>query len=156
MTNLKADSESDKDLPRDILGFRTITSILALLGAPKVEIDDHVTVKEPEGLNVLNSLATLLVRNHEIVAVVVDEESIPKKDTVNVIVCLEGKDTLTFGPQYVLPDNHIATANPRDPDKNLMKDSLTHIGNIEEPTLLEETKVDIQLSNPWPHISATW
>jgi hypothetical protein len=146
--------DSDMDIPRDILGFRTITSMLALLGAPKIEIDDHL--QEPQGLHVLNSLATLLVRQHEIVAVVVDEESIP--DTVNVIVCLEGEDTLMFSPQYVFPDSHIVTANPRDPlgRGNSVQDSLTHIGDIREPILLEETKVDIQLSDPWPHISATW
>ena len=141
---------SDEDLPRDILGFRTITSMLALLGSPKVEIDDRL--HELEALHVLNSLATLLVRKHEIVAVVADEESFPDKDTVNITVCLEGKDALMVNPQHVFPDDHLATANPRDPDEN-MQDSLTHVG---EPAFLEQNKVEIQLSDPWPHISLTW
>jgi hypothetical protein len=126
--------------------------MLAALGGSKLEINDGI--QPMEGLHVLNSLATLLVRQHEIVAVVADERSIP--NSLNIIVCLQGKDTLMFNPQSIFSDSHIATANPRDPATNHVKDSLTHIGNIEEPKLLEKPKVDISLSNPWPHISATW
>jgi hypothetical protein len=145
--------ESDKDLPRDILGFRTITSMLAILGEPKMEINDRPDVPQPDGMHVLNSLATLLVRRHEIVAVVADENSIPQ--AVNIIVCLEGKDTLTNNSQHVFPAIHIATANPRDPKgkSNPVRDSLTHMG---EPKLLKPPRVDIRLSDPWPHIIATW
>jgi hypothetical protein len=147
---------TDNIIPQDILGFRTVTSMLAVLGPPKMEIDDHRETEDIPTLPILNALATLLVRQHEVVAVVVDERSIP--DNVNVIVCLESRDTtLTASSQYVLPDSHIATANPRQPKSNSLvqdRDSLTYIGN--EPKLHKVTEVDIQLSDPWPHIRETW
>ena len=44
-----------------------------------------IVTQAMKGLHVLNSLATLLVRHHAIVAVIADERSVPK--AANIIVC---------------------------------------------------------------------
>jgi hypothetical protein len=57
------------EIPRNILAFRTITTLLHLIQQEELETDPEPPIKERSELRLLNSLATVAITEHDIVAV---------------------------------------------------------------------------------------
>lgn len=79
---------NDSHIPENILAFRTITTILSKI--QQTTSFKYTTVKpsskeERQELRVLNALATIMVMNHEVVAVVTNQSDVPGK--LEVVIC---------------------------------------------------------------------
>jgi hypothetical protein len=139
-------SHHNDQIPESILAFRTITTMRALLqrssaGIRPVKVEDNEEVDERHALKVHSTLATLLVRNHEVVAVT-SKPLEPGSLEMQVIACVNLNGDLSGRTEFpqlsddpVNPgrrDHHFfVAANPHDPNRksNLGDpDSVTHLG----------------------------
>lgn len=167
-------SPSDEAIiPQDILAFRTITLMRQLLqnasaGIKLTNEKDILHYETPQrrlSLRVNSAIATLAVRDREIVAVTSHLGS----SDLQVIACVylsdreQGKlmrpavqGTSEQGPRS--STDFCVTANPRDPDKNAIADSLTHFGSVDCPDIIkvDPDDVTISLRDPIPYFAAGW
>jgi hypothetical protein len=120
-------SVSEADLKTDaILTFRTITEIIYalqfLVSSRIMHITDYINTRsERRNLRILVGLATLFVRNNEVVAVST-KDPIATSDDIEIIACnqdLEDQDMPTLHRSYTL------VANPRR-NSNLKKGENGH------------------------------
>ena len=138
-----------------ILAFQTFTTMLAQLkthskSSSAWKVDDNI-VKGPkhEELQVLDVLATLLVRNHEVVAVSADRTR--RNRTIQVIACAHLCNEVTLTSDTQLDDKdgiYYATSNPQNIEREkqdavnagriFVEDALTYSGKF--PAILQPSQ----------------
>jgi hypothetical protein len=141
----------------NILAFRTITTMLNVLQdgptshkpAAYLRNTGHSKARE---LRTLNAIATLLVRQHEVVSVVSMAE-LNGVDCATVAVC--NQDTWFDGDTYVAQSrDYIVITNPRK-DGKVPNDSLNYSGKVPR-IIAPQAPVQINLDNPLSYVRETW
>ena len=101
-TNSKNANLSAHSKDESILAFRTITTMLSLIQQPsettKVE-PVHIPKAKRKELRVLDSLAALLVRNHEVVTVMTVPSNGNSIQIISVVNLNQSRPALTITPQ---------------------------------------------------------
>lgn len=135
---------------RSMKAFRTIITMLAIIPSQRVRtVVDRKSEHGPEDkeLKLLNALATLLVRCHEVAAVAVTNRD-DKSGNIQVIAChhisSHGPPQLTIpqpASKFSTFKNFLVAFNPRKDDSNAqMFDRPTIINPIDDiPSELRET-----------------
>jgi hypothetical protein len=117
------------DIPRDILAFRTITTILARIQQErpfKISLtDSEILPAQQKELKISNALANLAVANHDVVAVA----TVQSPEELNVVACPRS-DSVDQSPPSPSPNASsrfwnlsdwklIFSRNPRNDDDEL-------------------------------------
>ena len=128
-----------------VLAFRTISTVLAAIQKGPLGIDVgsiaiHKPIPSTLELKILTALATVLVRQHEIVAV--SSRVTGNPTNVDVVACAS---------------HYITATNPRDPKVNLPVpgDAMTLETN-KDFDVLTPGRVDIDAENPLLFVKNTW
>ena len=116
LSSLPPPSSPLKDIPRNILAFRTITTLLSQL-QPEREFEGPTpkvgfSAAEQEELRISSALATVAVINHEVVAVVTKPFSPQKPDTLEITACIQG-DTSIKESRFMVATNWFNWNSPR-------------------------------------------
>jgi hypothetical protein len=139
-------SRSNDDIPRNILAFRTITTMLASIqqGQPfKFSLNDSkLSAAQQQELKISNALANLAIADHEIVAVATAQRA----EELSVFACSPSESNDKSPPPKPLlapqPDSwlkFIVSKNPRKDDKR--EDSKDYPLIYDAKVLAEKEKV---------------
>jgi hypothetical protein len=105
------------DIPRNILAFRTITTMLASIqqGRPfKISLEDsEISPDQQLQLKISNALANLAIANHEIVAVATAQRA----EELSVFACSPSESNDKSPPPKPSRWKFIVTQNPRKDEK---------------------------------------
>lgn len=131
-----------------ILAFRTITTLLSRVQKRSLKYDNpgSITVDEHQGLKILNALATALIIEFEVVAVVADPGYGDTAKPLELLVCTQSTDLEDkCHPSSIsgVIDNFwrlIVNKNPRD-DNRVSYDTLTMV-EPERPLNLTDDSQD--------------
>jgi hypothetical protein len=148
----------------NILAFRTITTMLNVLQdgpnnshKPAAYLRNTGRSKARE-LRTLNAIATLLVRQHEVVSVVSTTTWLGVDLVACATVAVCNQDTWFDGDTYIIlqSSDRIATAiNPCKSDTKVPNDSLNYKGKAPR-IIAPQAPVQINLDNPLSYVRETW
>jgi hypothetical protein len=151
-------SSESEPIPEGILAFRTITTMLAVIqeGTTFSDSKTSPSAEQRQELNILNSLSTVIVRDAEVVAVIVKDGS---AERLEVIACThltgpEGKLTSSQPNTTTISEyfwKFLVTANPRQ-DK-VLSDTPAPI-NV--PTISDPKAPDLEGNDIWKYIEKKW
>lgn len=157
-TGYSSSNDSEDSKSQSIKAFRTITTMLAAIPTQRViNVADRKpgNAAEDKELKLLNSLATLLVRNNEVAAVVVTEHN-NGSGAIQVIACHHIISGHGAGPELTIPisqpassshptpgpfRNFLATLNPRKDAPSYMADSVHPGPSIIDPKVKIPSKI---------------
>jgi len=133
-----------------ILAFRTITSMLSMIQSPEVtntEPTQQLTVPQRKELRVLDSLASLATRGHEIVATAAALPNSSSGANVQVILSIVNLIDLI--------DSELALTSPQNSEKTWVRWFLTMNARRDPPKFPPTAQDEMELKDPDTYISPT-
>jgi len=140
--------------PNAVLAFRTITTILSVLQASPIdgtrpaslEINNNNSsekIARRRELRILDALATLLVRDNEVTAVVSKRGA--SGEAVEVVACGN------------IDASHDSPPDPsRPPEVPQSNDALTYLSHCNDPTVMKPQAVNISIYDPLRYVLEVW